>query len=174
LLTGLAVAAALRNEARVPAALKWPNDVIIDGRKVAGLLVERVEAASSPAAAVIGIGLNVSLRTAELPVPHATSLALAGAATTDRTVLARAILRALEGLLTDWQRWGGDASRGLHSAYVDACATLGQSVSVAMPSGDAHEGEAVGIDAAGRLLVRTRENQVALAAGEVLHVQRST
>ena len=174
LLVGLAVAAALRNEARVPAGLKWPNDVIIDDRKVAGLLVERVESAGHPAAAVIGIGLNVSLRAAELPVAHATSLALAGAATTDRTVLARAILRTFEGLFTDWQRWGGDPDRGLHSAYVDACATLGQRVSVALPSGASVEGEAVGIDAAGRLLVRTRQSQVALAAGEVLHVRRSS
>lgn len=170
LLAGLAVAAALRNEARVPAALKWPNDVIIGDRKVAGLLVERVERAGRPAAAIIGIGLNVSVRAAELPVPQATSLALEGAATTDRTVLARAILRALEGLLTDWQHWGGDPQHGLQSAYVDACATLGRRVSVSLPRGETREGEAVGIDVSGRLLVRSGDRQVALGAGAVVHV----
>ncbi len=170
LLTGLAVAAALRAEAQVPAALKWPNDVMVDDRKLAGLLVERVENARHGPAAVIGIGLNVSLRADELPVPQATSLALAGAATTDRTVLARAILRALEGLFTDWQRWGGDPQHGLQSAYVDACATLGRRVGVTMPSGEIHEGEAVGIDTSGRLLVRTQQRQVALGAGDVVHV----
>ncbi|MBA2715876.1 MAG: biotin--[acetyl-CoA-carboxylase] ligase [Propionibacteriales bacterium] len=171
LLAGLAVAAALRSEAQVQAGLKWPNDVMIDGRKVAGMLVERVENPRHGPAAVIGIGLNVSLRGDELPVPQATSLALAGAATTDRTVLARAILRTLEGLFTDWQRWGGDAQHGLQSAYVDACATLGQQVSVTMPSGEIHEGKAVGVDASGRLLVRTQHRQVALGAGDVVHVQ---
>lgn len=171
LLAGLAVAAALRNEAQIPAALKWPNDVLIGERKVAGLLVERIEHAGRPAAAVIGVGINVSLRAPELPVPQATSLALEGAVTTDRTVLARAVLRALEGLLTDWQQRGGSAQHGLQSAYVDACATLGQQVSVAMPSGATHQGEAVGVDASGRLLVQTQDGQVALGAGDVLHVR---
>lgn len=171
LLAGLAVAAALRTEARVPATLKWPNDVLIGERKVAGLLVERVEQAGRPAAAVIGVGMNVSLRAPELPVPSATSLALEGAITIDRTVLARAVLRALEGLLTDWQHWHGSAKHGLRSAYVDACATLGQQVSVSMPSGDTHQGEAVGVDAAGRLLVHTQHGLVALGVGDVVHVR---
>jgi BirA family biotin operon repressor/biotin-[acetyl-CoA-carboxylase] ligase len=172
LLTGLAVAAALRTEARVPAALKWPNDVIIGDRKVAGLLVERVDKAGRPPAAVIGLGLNVSLRSSELPVPQATSLAIEDAATTDRTVLARGILRALEGLLTQWQHRGGDPQQGLQTAYSKACATLGQCVHVTMPSGETHRGEAVGIDVSGQLLVRTHRGALALGAGDVVHVRR--
>ena len=171
LLTGLAVAAALRDEARVPAALKWPNDVIIGDRKVAGLLVERVDKAGRPPAAVIGLGLNVSLRPTELPVPQATSLAIEGAVTTDRTVLARAVLRALAGLLTQWQRRSGDPQQGLQAAYAEACSTLGQSVRVTMPSGETHRGEAVGIDVSGQLLVRTQRGEVALGAGDVVHIR---
>ena len=79
LLAGLAVAAAVRHEGDVEASVKWPNDVVVGDRKLAGLLVERVEAGARGPVAVIGIGLNVSLREDELPVPTATSLALAGA-----------------------------------------------------------------------------------------------
>ncbi len=174
LLTGLAVAAAVRREAHVPAAVKWPNDVVVDGRKLAGVLVERVESAGHAPAAVIGIGLNVSLRLDELPVPTATSLALAGATTTDRTVMARAVLRTLEGLLGDWQRHSGDPGGGLRTAYVDACTTIGQRVEVLLPDGSSLEGDAGGIDDSGRLLVRSSQGQVAVGAGDVVHLRRLT
>ena len=73
LVAGLAVLSGL---SAVPGAtLKWPNDVLIDDRKVAGILVERV---GNPALAVIGMGINVDMTADELPVPQATSLALAG------------------------------------------------------------------------------------------------
>ncbi len=171
LLAGLAVAAAVRREAEVPAGVKWPNDVVVADHKLAGLLVERVESPSQPPAAIIGIGLNVSLRRAELPVPSATSLALEGAATTDRSLLARAILRNLEGLLTGWQQAGGEAHHGLHAAYVDACTTLGRDVRIELPGGTHAEGRADGIDAAGRLLVRTARGREAFGAGDVVHLR---
>jgi BirA family biotin operon repressor/biotin-[acetyl-CoA-carboxylase] ligase len=95
LLTGLAVVDVLHRVCGLPATLKWPNDVLVGEAKVSGILVERVEAPSGPAL-VVGTGLNVSLRADELPVPTATSLVLEGSATTDREVLLRAYLRALE------------------------------------------------------------------------------
>ena len=80
LATGLAAAAAVRRSVGVQVGLKWPNDVLAeDGRKLGGILLERVERDSTPAA-VIGIGLNCTQSQDELPVPEATSLALAGAA----------------------------------------------------------------------------------------------
>jgi BirA family transcriptional regulator, biotin operon repressor / biotin---[acetyl-CoA-carboxylase] ligase len=174
LLTGLAVGAALHSTAGVDAALKWPNDVVIGDRKVAGILVERVEAGPYPPAAVIGIGLNVSLSAGELPVPTATSLSLEGARTTDRSVLARAVLRTLEGLLGDWQRSGGDAERGLLTAYVRACSTVGRRVEVALPGGEEVTGEAVGVDASGRLVVSTTAGTRVLGAGDVVHLHPLT
>ena len=170
LAAGLAVAAAVRDVAAVPAELKWPNDVVVDDRKLGGILVERVEAAPYPAAAVIGIGLNVSLRRAELPVPTATSLALEGAATTDRSLLARAILRLLEGVLGDWQHSGGEPSHGLRLAYTQACSTIGRRVRLELPDGTNAWGEAVGVDGSGRLLVATCAGQEAFSAGDVLHL----
>ena len=171
LIAGLAVAATLRHDAGVEAGLKWPNDVMVSDRKVAGLLVERVEPPRGRPAAVIGIGLNVSLRRDELPVPTATSLALEDATSTDRSVLARGILRALEGLLTDWYRHGGDAGAGLRTAYAEACSTLGRQVRLERPDGTTSVGEAVGIDASGRLLVRTASGQEVFGAGDVVHLR---
>ncbi|MGH3275191.1 MAG: biotin--[acetyl-CoA-carboxylase] ligase, partial [Streptosporangiaceae bacterium] len=82
LLTGVAVARALRAEAGVDAVLKWPNDVLAGGAKLAGILAEQVGDAI-----VVGIGINVSARTEDLPPPGpgalaATSLAVLGAACT--------------------------------------------------------------------------------------------
>lgn len=171
LLAGLAVAAAVRSAAEIPAALKWPNDVVVANRKLAGLLVERVESTGLPPAAVIGIGLNVSLRADELPTQTATSLAVQQAATTDRSLLIRAILRNLDGLLRDWMRHRGDAAAGLHAAYVQACATVGQRVRVELSDGRSPEGDAVGVDASGRLLVRTATGQEAFGAGDVVHLR---
>jgi BirA family biotin operon repressor/biotin-[acetyl-CoA-carboxylase] ligase len=96
---GVAVAEAVRAVAALDAELKWPNDVLVDARKLGGILVERVETA-----VVIGIGLNVSLRDAELPVPAATSVTLAGGVA-DREVLAKEVLRALA---RRYQAWAAD------------------------------------------------------------------
>ena len=177
LLAGLAVAATLRRDADVPATLKWPNDVLIEERKVAGLLVERVEpsAGRGRPAAVIGIGLNVSLTEAELPVPTATSLVLAGASATDRSLLARGVLRSLEGLLLDWYRHGGDPARrapdGVRRRLLDARA--------AGPGRPAGRSRSCGarrsrVDDTGRLVVQTAEGQVAVGAGDVLHLRSQT
>ncbi len=174
LLAGLAVAAVLQETARVDATLKWPNDVLVSERKVAGVLVERVEAGRHPPAAVIGIGLNVSTRTAELPVATATSLALVGARTTDRSVLARAILRTLARLLEDWERSRGDPSNGLMSAYTQACSSIGRRVAVTLPGGSDVEGDAVGIDLSGRLVVMTAGGQRLFGAGDVVHLRSGT
>jgi BirA family transcriptional regulator, biotin operon repressor / biotin---[acetyl-CoA-carboxylase] ligase len=176
LLAGLAVAATLRRDADVPATLKWPNDVLIEERKVAGLLVERVEPSGGMGrpAAVIGIGLNVSLTESELPVPTATSLLLAGASATDRSLLARGVLRTIEGLLLDWYRHGGDPRGGLQTAYADACSTLGRQVQVDQPDGRQLRGEAVAVDGTGRLVVQTADAQVAVGAGDVLHLRSQT
>jgi BirA family transcriptional regulator, biotin operon repressor / biotin---[acetyl-CoA-carboxylase] ligase len=174
LLSGLAVAAAARQVAEVAAVLKWPNDVMVEDRKVAGLLVERLDGGEGggPAAAVIGIGLNVSTTREDLPTPQATALVLESAATTDRATLVKAILRRLDGLLTEWEAGLGVASGELRTAYVSACSTVGQDVRVELPGNQWVEGTATGIDETGRLLVDTDSGPRAFGAGDVMHVRR--
>jgi BirA family transcriptional regulator, biotin operon repressor / biotin---[acetyl-CoA-carboxylase] ligase len=173
LITGLAVAASVHRTADVAASLKWPNDVMVEDRKVGGILVERIDRPDASPAAVIGIGLNVSQTRGELPVPEATSLLIEGAATLDRSVLLKAILRGLGGLLTRWEAAEGGVA-GLHQAYVEASSTVGRPVRVSLPGGEVVEGDAVAVDDAGRLVVRTDSGDRSLGAGDVLHLRPRT
>jgi len=170
LLTGVAVQETLRSLTGLSARLKWPNDVMLDERKVAGILVERVETADGPAA-VIGLGLNVELTAEELPVPEATSLALAGAGDVDRTALLIEMLRHLADGYQAWRGQGGEASHGLRPAYEAACSSLGRRVRATLPGGSAVVGVATGIDDSGRLLVDTGTAWEVLAAGDVVHLR---
>lgn len=167
LLAGVSVVQALR-DAQVEAGLKWPNDVLLGELKVAGLLVERVETPTGPAA-VVGIGINVSTTQAELPVPSATSLALAGAPV-DRTLLLDAILRELR---TEYDAWrAAPDDEGLRATYRAVCRTVhAQPVRVGLPDGTTLEGTAVDIAADGGLVVESGSETVTLHAGDVLHVR---
>ncbi|MFI5802612.1 biotin--[acetyl-CoA-carboxylase] ligase [Streptomyces sp. NPDC051561] len=175
LLTGVAVATAVSRTAGVDTALKWPNDLLItvagEERKAGGILAERVGDG-----VVIGIGLNVSLRADELPVPAAASLALAGAVSTDRDPLLRAVLRSVEQRYVDWRAADGDpAVSGLQEAYAAGCSTLGRMVRAELPGGHALTGEAVAVDGDGRLVLATAEGlQHPVGAGDVVHLRPST
>jgi len=173
LLVGIAVAEGVRRVAEVDCTLKWPNDVLAGDRKLAGILVERIERPAG-AVAVVGVGLNVSLTQDELPVPTATSLLVEGAATTDRTVVLREVLRSLEALFVQWQADVGDATLGLVDSYVRRCGTLGREVQVDLPSGERIRGVATGVDTDGRLEVRTPEGPRILGAGDVVHVRATS
>lgn len=155
LLTGLAVATAVREQTELDAVLKWPNDVLVGGRKLCGVLVE----VPQTGAAVLGVGLNVTTRADELPHAQATSLLLAGATTVDRGTLLRAVLRALGSALTDL-----DAGR---AGYRSLCSTLGQRVRVELPGDRSVEGTADAVDDGGRLVV----DGTAYGAGDVVHLR---
>ncbi|HET7683137.1 MAG TPA: biotin--[acetyl-CoA-carboxylase] ligase [Marmoricola sp.] len=165
LAVAVAVAQAVRRSAGVSPELKWPNDVLVDGRKLAGILLERVgpPARGSRPLAVVGIGLNVDQTADELPVPTATSLRIEGA-TVERTALFGAVLAALEETLAVLR---ADAERVLAS-YREQCSTLGAAVEVQLPGGELLSGTAEAIDGHGRVVVAGR----AVAAGDVVHLRR--
>lgn len=175
LLAGVAVATALPRAAGVDTALKWPNDVLVtvggEERKAGGILVERPDATAE--SAVLGIGINVTLRAAELPVPQAGSLALAGAKVTDRDTLLRAVLRSLERWYGSWRTAGGDpAGARLQETYAAGCATLGRQVRAELPGGTAVTGEAVAVDGDGRLVLATAAGLAEpVSAGDVVHLR---
>jgi BirA family biotin operon repressor/biotin-[acetyl-CoA-carboxylase] ligase len=167
LLTGLAVVEAVLAVGQVEASLKWPNDIIVDGLKIGGVLAERVDDA-----VVVGIGLNVSTRRDELPVDTATSLALIGGAT-DREIIAKEVLRALARRYTAWHDTGG-ATESVIPAYRERCETIGHHVEVELPGGQAVTGLASGIDDSGRLIVRNDStgDEQAWLVGDVTHVRK--
>ncbi|MFC4531480.1 biotin--[acetyl-CoA-carboxylase] ligase [Sphaerisporangium dianthi] len=167
LLVALAAASAVRRLANVDVRLKWPNDLLIGERKLAGILAERVEGA-----VVVGMGLNVSLRPAELPVPTATSLAIEEAECADRDPLIRGVLREVETHYRDWVAAGGDAdASGLRAAYIAASATIGKEVRVELPGDRVLRGVATGVDVSGQLVVDAGGAGHALSAGDVIHVR---
>lgn len=174
LLVGSAVRGALPATGARAATLKWPNDVLIGERKVAGILVERVEGPAGPAA-VVGIGLNVSSRAEELPVPTATSLAielgLEAGTGPDRTLLLLDLLLGLHRAFGDWSG-GATTDDALLEAYARDCSTLGRPVTVDLPGGAVLEGTARRLDGSGRLVVATSTGEVAVGAGDVIHVRR--
>jgi BirA family biotin operon repressor/biotin-[acetyl-CoA-carboxylase] ligase len=104
LVAGAAVAEAIAGETGLAPTIKHPNDVLIGGRKVAGVLAEAAEGR-----VVLGIGINVSQTEEELPPEvHATSLRLAGASDVDRSALLATLLWRLE---VGYDAWIRDAGR---------------------------------------------------------------
>jgi len=168
LLAGVAVVETVRKLGAVDAVVKWPNDLLIDERKCAGLLAESVHDG-----VVLGIGLNVTMRADELPVPDATSLLLSGSACTDRDPLLRGLLRALADWYRRWHDADGDPGpSGLAEAYRMHCGTLGREVRVATPDGRDLAGVASDVDGAGRLVVTGPDGATTpVAAGDVRHVR---
>src|SRR5690554_4410846 len=146
--------------------LKWPNDVLVDTaggeRKVSGVLSELV----SEGTIVVGVGVNLTVTNDELPVDTATSLATNGAAGPAAELADLALAEFLTELRAGWDafvRADGDASAsGLRLAVTDLCGTLGRDVRVELPGGLEHVGVAVGIDAAGHLLVGGATNSAVL------------
>ncbi len=169
LLAGVSVVEACRRVG-AEAALKWPNDVVIDGplrdggpgpRKLAGILAE----SDGADAVVIGIGINVSQDAEHLPTAAATSLRLEGVTATRDDLLVD-VLTVLHTSLSDLRREGGLL---VMDAYRERCLTIGRDVSVHLPNGELLSGRAVGVGDDGQLHVRTSEKTVSVAAGDVIH-----
>ncbi len=173
LLAGVAVASAVRSVAGLNAVLKWPNDVLVGDRKLAGILAEQSPDGS---AVVIGIGLNVATPL-EIPASAAglvaTSLIAQGAGAVPREDLLLGMLGRLEHWYAAFRADPDPARSGLLDAYGALCATLGQTVRVELPAGGAVTGAATGIDAEGRLLVAGGPGDpvTPVSAGDVVHVR---
>ncbi len=165
LLVGSAVAGELEQWVSGEVGLKWPNDVLIDGRKVAGILAE-----TAGSAVVVGLGLNVSTREAELPDARSTSLQLSVDETVDRLPVLRAVLRAIERDYTAWNRNGG-APQTVLPDYRRRSSTLGRQVRVELPDEAPVTGRAVAVDDAGLLVVETGAGQRSFAAADVEHLR---
>ena len=136
--------------------------MLVDGRKIAGILCERRRTGVA-----VGFGVNLTLTEAELPTAHATSLTLEGAEGT-APVLADAILchvmRSLDALLPAL------GTEPLRAAIAAELSTIGRDVRVALPAGEL-VGRAVGLGPHGELQVETDDGIVDVRAGDVVHVR---
>ena len=168
LATGVAVADALAGLG-VEAGLKWPNDVLVNDGKLAGILAE---VASPTPVIVLGLGLNVTLTADEAPDPAATSLLMLGSSATDRNRLARNILRELALRVDAWRTAGG-ADPALVADYQRYSVTLGARVRASMPGDREVVGVARAVDETGRLCVDTGGETVAISAGDITHLRPS-
>ncbi len=175
LLAAVALREALQQAAGVTAEIKWPNDVLVNGRKIAGILAQMTPLGDGSVPAVIlGVGLNVTLSEEQLPVPTATSLALEGSTTTDR----KAYLSSFTKLYRSFCNAEGDPAAGLaggpslHKRVESAMVTLGREVRAHLPGDHELVGHASRLDEHGSLLVVDhggREHVV--TAGDVVHLR---
>ena len=165
----LAAAHAIEGESALEVGIRWPNDLVIDDRKVGGILVEARPGGSAAALAVLGIGINVAQPLEAFPanlLPGATSLAMAGAST-DRTLLARALLERLEGVFRQMAEPGG--AQEISRAVEARCRTLGRRITVRAGSETAH-GEVVALDPDYGLVLRLESGAVRRFPAMTTHV----
>ncbi|BBY43753.1 biotin--[acetyl-CoA-carboxylase] ligase [Mycolicibacterium celeriflavum] len=166
LATGVAVVDAVA-DAGVEAGLKWPNDVLADGGKLAGILAE---VAAADQAVVIGVGLNVSLRGDEVGVDGVTSLVDLGVAHPGRQRLVGRILHELGHRVDSWRRAGG-VDAGLIAAYRARSLTLGMTVRALLPGDRELVGLARDVDGQGRLVIDTDDGPTTVSAGDIVHLR---
>lgn len=173
LATGLAVSDALRRHG-VRADLKWPNDALVtdpatgEGRKVAGVLVERRDDPGVGAYLVVGVGIDVDWRGTDRAGEAGawTSLAEELDADVDRWDVLADLMRALSAWLLDVPR---DPTT-LLASYEARCRTIGRDVEVATPTGGV-AGTATGLGTDGALIVTTPRGPVSVTAGDVTYVR---
>jgi BirA family biotin operon repressor/biotin-[acetyl-CoA-carboxylase] ligase len=167
LATGVAVVDTVVALAGIEAGLKWPNDVLVHGRKLAGILTE---VAAAQRFIVVGIGLNVTLRDDEVPDADVTSLRTLGVATPDRSQVVRMLLRELGTRFERWRAANG-ADAGLIADYRARSVTIGSAVRAILPGGSEVLGVAQTIDEQGRLHIDSDAGIVAVSAGDVVHLR---
>lgn len=134
-----------------PVVLKWPNDVLIAGRKVCGVLADLRTAPGGAPSLVVGFGVNVHEAPPPEVAPGATSVAAHAAGTVSRVALLGAVLRRYDALLA--ALWAG-GSDGVWGMWRDALATLGREVAVRTADGGRFEGYALDVARDGALVVR--------------------
>jgi BirA family biotin operon repressor/biotin-[acetyl-CoA-carboxylase] ligase len=141
------------------ATVKWPNDILINHKKVSGLIAEVVGDG-----VVIGIGINVGMSENQLPVESATSLLVEGGVDLTRDEILCEVLEEFEDHFLQWDQ-GIDEVQAL---YVHLCATLGKEVRVEYPGGATHLAIAESISDIGALIL---DDGVHVQSADVIHLR---
>ncbi len=181
LMAGLAITQAIEKATHINSSLKWPNDILVDERKVGGILCESFKQNSGETCVAIGFGINVNLQESALPPELkaiATSLQIHANQPLDRHQLLKFIIPAVE------EGWGNLMAQGpkfCQSAYHQRCSTIGQQILVEFPDGKSQEGTAVSIGEQGQLQMtplpssapRESAKILNVHAGDIRHIRNS-
>ena len=164
-----AVAGALEGTTHT-AGLKWPNDVLVDGAKICGILAEGVP--GHPGLVVVGAGINTRIPTDHLPVRTATSFAALGV-DVDEDVLLHAYLRALAEQVSALVAANGDvAASGVRGEVEALCVTLQRDVRALLPDGSEVLGAARRLTSDGALVIEPLVGtESVVAAGDIVHLR---
>ncbi len=170
-MTAVAVARAVRGMTGLSVEIKWPNDLLVAGRKVAGILTELTAELDRVRYVVVGIGLDVNQTSTEFPAEVrgvAASLRMVAGRTLERAELAAAVLRELD---EDYARLAAGGFAALADEWAAACTTLGREVTVQV--GDRRwQGRAEALDSEGALLLRTEHGRLERLTGGDVTVAR--
>jgi BirA family transcriptional regulator, biotin operon repressor / biotin---[acetyl-CoA-carboxylase] ligase len=150
---------AIQSETGLKPEIKWPNDILIGGKKVAGILTELSAELDRVKHVILGIGVDVNLNVNEFPPElrkPATSLKIEAGKTIDRADLAAAILRELD---FDYARACGRSFADVADEWEEHCATIGRNVTVQI-GGRKIRGRAESLDDDGALLLRTEHGRL--------------
>lgn len=166
-----ALARAIQSQTRLAPEIKWPNDLLLRGRKVAGILTELNVEMDQVNHVILGIGLDVNQSASDFPAEVrkiATSLKIESKSTVNRAALAAAILQELE---RDYARISEGGFVGLADEWESRCTTLGRNVSVMI--GDRRvRGRAEALDDDGALLIRTEHGRIERIMGGDVTVEK--
>lgn len=167
---GVSMVEAVWQSAGFTPSLKWPNDLVVGDRKLAGMLSEADMRKGRFDALVVGIGVNVNWD--EFP-PELADTAVAcnqvAGRPVGRAALLGTFLERFEDRYATLLRPGGDEA--VTGEYRHRCSTLGRRVRVDLTGDESIEGTAVGVDDAGRLMVDTLDGGVTVAVGDVVHLR---
>lgn len=166
LVTGIAVVRSLESFGITSAGLKWPNDILVDGAKLAGILIDVTGESTGPCAVIIGVGINVSMSKADadgIDQCWTDLCSLTGREQFPRNRLAASVLEHLLAAIEEFEQYGMDS-------FMDEWRRLdlvnGRQVDLQLPN-EVVPGLACGIDSAGALLVDTATGRRRFASGEV-------
>ncbi len=168
LLTGamaISITETIREVLRLPAEIKWPNDILIGGKKVGGVLVELERGFKKQSIFLIGVGLNVNITEKELPEQTrlpATSLAIENKGFVDRILLARSLLQDIDkwySILRD-EHFGYIAER-----WKELCVTVGEKLTITECDTE-YSGKVIDISSNGGLMLKLDNGRIKIFRGE--------
>lgn len=167
LLAGVAAVQSINEFTNKKAQLKWPNDILLNGKKLSGILSEYHTTQNGETGVIIGIGINANHSPSDFPEdlrPLATSLGIETGDPVDRQTLATSLIRHLD---REYDAFLGDNDSAILKKWTDHSDMFGKKI-VAARGGKEIQGTAFGLDLRGRLLIRTQQGkELALDSGEI-------